>query len=320
MGRGNRQQQAIAPAQKRELLDGLKAFLNKHSDGLKSWCRPKGVAPDTLIRCAVLAANRSDDLLSERVWGTTFLSLVTAARLDLEPNGPMSDGYLVVRGGECRFEPGYRGLIKLAVRSGMVQSLRGFPVYERDDFEIQLGTEPGVKHRVALTDRGQPIGAYAIARLTNGTEEYDWMPWEEIERARQMSRSPAWNAWPGEMARKTPIKRISKQLPLGRDYALAVAVDDADDADEVRDLLRHEGEGRIIDVEASEVASESGRESRGGKLASKIRGRRKAEEPEPVEAEEAQEEAEDDVPDFPLCPDCATPVEAAGRCASCLQS
>src|SRR3990167_5180895 len=59
-----------------------------------------------------------------------------SATLKLEPTGILGEGYLIRYGSDAQFEAGYRGLMKLARRSGQVASIDAQIVYVADTFEI----------------------------------------------------------------------------------------------------------------------------------------------------------------------------------------
>jgi recombination protein RecT len=149
-------------------------------------------------------------------------SVRQAATLRLEPTGILGEGYLIKYGNEAQFEPGYRGLMKLARRSAQIDTIDAHVVYDGDEFDIQYGTTPAIVHRPALKDRGNYLGAYAWARLTSGELVIEYMPVAEIELVRKVSRNGTgdnspWVKWWDQMAVKTVLKRLMKRLPLGAD-------------------------------------------------------------------------------------------------------
>ncbi|GJM43450.1 MAG: hypothetical protein DHS20C21_02920 [Gemmatimonadota bacterium] len=77
-------------------------------------------------------------------------------------------------------------------------------------------------------ERGKPAGAIAVVYLTSGERITEWMPQSEIDQARSCSKSAhkdasPWKKWPGEMAKKTCLRRLMKKLPLDADKAAAIA-------------------------------------------------------------------------------------------------
>lgn len=152
-----------------------------------------------------------------------------SATLQLEPTGVLGEGYILNYGGKAQFEAGYRGLMKLARRSGIVAAMDSQVVYNADGFAIQLGTDPRIEHIPSTdsADRGGFRGVYAWARLSTGELVIEWMTDADVQAVRRSSRAgngptSPWVAHPGEMYRKTAIKRLMKRLPLGADAEMAL--------------------------------------------------------------------------------------------------
>jgi recombination protein RecT len=186
-----------------------------------------GITPDRFMAVVLNSIVRSPDLQTASL-ESILDSVRVAATLRLEPTGILGEGYIVKYKDTAQFEAGYRGLMKLARRSGQVDSLDSQVVYTSDRFEIDLGTEPRILHQPCMeSQRGNFRGAYAFARLTNGELVIEWMPTPDIEAVRKVSRNSSgehspWVNHYGEMARKTVIKRLMKRLPLGTDGELAL--------------------------------------------------------------------------------------------------
>lgn len=152
-------------------------------------------------------------------------------------DGLMLDGReasIVVRyqNGEnvASYEPMYRGLLKLIRQSGQVSSIRARLIHANDHFVRHEGDDEHYEHRpVDLgQEKGDIIGAYAIAVLKDGEVVRELMDREALEEIR--NRSSGWKAfvakkikttpWAtdfGEMARKTVLRRLSKYLPSSTD-------------------------------------------------------------------------------------------------------
>ncbi len=112
----------------------------------------KHLDPDRMIRLALTAATRNPKLF-DCTQESIGLALLTASQLGIEPNG--RDGHLVPYKTQCQFLPDYKGLIKLAYRNPRVQSFAATAVHANDEFEFQYGTDSFIRHRPALSDRGQ---------------------------------------------------------------------------------------------------------------------------------------------------------------------
>lgn len=162
--------------------------------------------------------------------------IVNLALTKLSLNPVMREAYLVPRKGKCCLDPSYIGLIKTITQTGAVKSIKANIVHSNEPFEIEQGTGGYVKHGVVRN--GQPghiIGAYSIAILPDGTPHVEWMYEHELQYIASRSegvkagKHTPWNSDPGEMRRKTVVKRHWKYLPkTGRalEAANAIAFDD----------------------------------------------------------------------------------------------
>lgn len=199
-----------------EVVGQVRQMLNERDGQLVSLLG-SGIPLERFKTVALHALNSNPDLLR-----CSPLSIVEAIReaaaLRLEPTGLLGDAYLVKYGDNARLMPGYRGLMKLARRSGDVVNIDAQVVYASDVFDVQLGTEPRIEHIPLIDgDRGSYRGAYAWARLQTGELVIDWMSYADIEQVRKSSKAAQSGPWVGfwsEMARKTVIRRLMKRLPL----------------------------------------------------------------------------------------------------------
>ena len=73
-------------------------------------------------------------------------------------------------------------MIDLARRSGHIQSIYAHAVYENDEFEYELGLHLQLKHKPSFGERGEFIGAYAVAHFKGGWHQMEFMPKSEIEK------------------------------------------------------------------------------------------------------------------------------------------
>jgi recombination protein RecT len=210
------------------------------------------VKPEVLIRLAVFEFAQNEWLRRcspESIYGALILS----AQMGLEPSGIRGEAYLVPFKGKCTLIPGWRGLVKLALRSKAVKSFYSHVVYERDDFRVWLGSEPKIEHQpYLLGDRGELLCAYAVAHLENGSVDIEVMTMDELEKIRRNAAAarggkegPAYAEWEDQMYRKAPIRRLAKRLPLGDDFFLAAKADELSEAGEPEKINAY------IDVDAS---------------------------------------------------------------------
>lgn len=201
---------------------------------------PGGITPDRFVRVTVTALNQAPELVAcER--GTLFSAVIKCAQDGLLPDG--REAALVKFGETATYMPMIGGLRKIAAKHGL--SLAAYVVHENDEFDYELGIEPRITHKPPKLgdERGEPIGAYAVATDKRTSEKYlDVMSRGEIERIRQESKgknSGPWQKHWSEMARKTVARRLFKQLPLADLDDSDMSVIEAADADAIHEQDEH---------------------------------------------------------------------------------
>ena len=178
---------------------------------------PAGIAPDRFIRVTLTAIQLTPELL-ECDRKSLLLACIRAANDGLMPDG-REGAFVVFRDKKrntklAQWMPMFGGLLKKVRNTGELLSISANVVYSRDQFDYELGDQERIVHKPAVGERGQPVAAYAIARLKGGGIEREVMTWPEILKVRAMgSQGGPWSSWPDEMARKTVIRRLYKRLP-----------------------------------------------------------------------------------------------------------
>ena len=191
---------------------------------------PKHMTAERMARIAIAAVTRTPKL-ALCTPASVYGAMMTLSQFGLEPNG--RDAHLIPfenrkKGTvECQLIIDYKGLVELAYRSGRVANIHADRICANDEFEQVNGN---VTHRRAKlgTPRGEAIGFYAIVTFKDGTTKSEVMDIEEIEAVRARSKSPDEGPWasdPGEMAKKTVFKRLSKWIPLSPEFRDAVTHD-----------------------------------------------------------------------------------------------
>ena len=144
-----------------------------------------------------------------------------SARYGLEPNSPLSEAALIPFGDTVQFLIQYRGMMKLAWNSGLLNSLDFDKVCENDHFVYKKGKGIDFEHSPNLRKpRGDTFAYYAIAELKNGGYALHVMSKDEImKHAQQFSRAfkqkhSPWQTDFDAMAYKTVIRQLcDKKLP-----------------------------------------------------------------------------------------------------------
>jgi phage RecT family recombinase len=113
------------------------------------------------------------------------------------------------------------GILKKIRQSGEISSIRAHCVYQGDEFEYELGDDERIVHRPSLTAQGgQILAVYAIAKFKDGDIQREVMSWAQIQKIASKATGigkACWSSEPGEMAKKTVIRRLSKRLPSSND-------------------------------------------------------------------------------------------------------
>ncbi len=160
-------------------------------------------------------------------------AVTNVAAIGISLNPARKQAYLVPREKKVCLDISYIGLVDLATQSGSIVWAKSELVYESDNFQMgEPGTMPSHKFNPFSKERGSVIGAYCVVKTPGGEYLCDAMSIEEINSIRD--RSSAWKAWiskkascpwvtdPGEMAKKTVIKRASKLWPKNERLNMAI--------------------------------------------------------------------------------------------------
>lgn len=200
---------------------------------------PKGMTADRFSRLLLTAANTNPALLD--CTPQSFLAAgVLSAQLGLEPNDARGLSYLLPyndkkRGKIVQLIIGYRGMMELARRSGLVSTFHAVPVFDGDEFSYELGLRPTITHRPDPNGDEDPkklTHVYAVATVRtpgsdSGDPQFVVLTRRQVEKARAQSMggqseySP-WAKWYVEMACKTALRRLCKMLPQTVEMAAAL--------------------------------------------------------------------------------------------------
>lgn len=197
---------------------------------------PKHLTVDRLLRVSLTACNKTPKLM-DCTPQSLLACIMDCASLGLEPDSTLGRAYLIPYGDKATLIIGYKGLVDLAYRSGMVDSLDAFVVHANDKFALKMGLNPDIQHEPAMEEPGELSGVYAIARLKGSTfPKFCYLTRKEVDAIRKRSRAKESGPWVTdyeEMAKKTAIRRLSKLLPMSVEFADAINKDAEYDFDEV---------------------------------------------------------------------------------------
>ena len=225
-------------AKSKKMKDLLYSFKDEFAKAL-----PKMITPDKFIRTALTSFNKNPKLL-DCTPVSVIACLLTSAQLGLSPDSTTGEAYLVPfenrkkKVTECQFILGYRGIVNLAMRSGMVKRFQARTVYDTDFFEYEFGLNEKLVHRPS--GKGGNIKYfYAIIEYTNGGRMFEIMSIDEINLIRDMSANykmakmynipSVWDTYYKEMGMKTVLRRLGKLAPLSSEFQSAITLDEFSD-------------------------------------------------------------------------------------------
>jgi recombination protein RecT len=228
---------AISPRQ--EQFSSVGRMLKGNAEQLAA-ALPKHLTPDRMIRVTLSSLRKNPDLLDcDR--GSLLAAIIASAQLGLEIDSGLGHAYIVPFKKEATLIVGYKGLLDLVWRTGIVERIWAREVYAEEPFSFEMGLHEDLSHTPSLEkDRGEIVAAYAVAVIKGGGRQFEVMTRHEIDaimaKARGSSRSDSpWRTHYHMMARKTVIRRLCKMLPMSvekpsQDLQRAIQIDEQADA------------------------------------------------------------------------------------------
>lgn len=212
---------------KRPPKTDLAVYLESNIGELAKSCTST-VRPEMMLQAANIILAQTPEL--QRCTPDSILnSIVQCASLGLSLTRSLGEAYLIPYGKECQFQPGFRGIAKLARANGKIESIVARVVYQKDEFKVVHEPVSAVYHTPFLgLGRGVIAFVYSVVTYSSGRKTYEVMTTEEVENVRQSSKQKdgvTWRKWWGEMAKKTVIKRHCKQLDSTPELAQALEID-----------------------------------------------------------------------------------------------
>lgn len=205
---------------------------------------PKMMSVEQLLQLGLVAMGRDSKLLACTPQ-SVLRGLMVAARYGLDPTGIGGEAWLLPYKNQAQLIVGYKGLLALARRSGLVMGIEAHVVHQNDTFAFEYGVEPRVSHTPVLSgDPGPMIGVYAIVRL-KGDEVpmIEWMTKAEIDRIRSRSRASdgPWSTDYEQMSRKSVLRRILNYVPSSTDMKQVMEIEDrqeyGDNPGDISDIM-----------------------------------------------------------------------------------
>jgi recombination protein RecT len=206
---------------------------------------PSGFDPDRFSRLVITSVKQTPKLMecfaTEAGTMSVMLAAMQLATVGLEPNTATQEAWLTPRKNKGTWEAqasiGYRGLLKLARRSGEIKSVYAEVVREGDEFTYSRGLDSDtLEHKPAEDNEDSPLThAYAVVRYMNGGVDFTVLTRKQVERHRASSDSyrsesarpySPWVQWAEDMWKKTAIRDLAKRMPMSAEAARAVNTDE----------------------------------------------------------------------------------------------
>lgn len=151
-------------------------------------------------------------------------AVTNIAAIGISLNPAKKQAYLVPRDGRICLDISYIGLMDLAMSTGAIRWAQAELVHAGDNFALNgFDKPPAHSYNPFAKDRGEVVGVYVVVKTADGDYLTETMSMDEVNAIRD--RSSAWKAWiskqkscpwvtdPGEMAKKTCVKRAYKYWP-----------------------------------------------------------------------------------------------------------
>jgi recombination protein RecT len=196
---------------------------------------PPHVSVEKFIRVVMTALQQTPALVQcDR--HSLFAAILKAAADGLLPDGRESVvlPYKEKKTGRfiAQYLPMVGGILKKIRNSGEIASMTSQIFFEKDRFRYWVD-ENGehIEHEPEfLSDRGEPVGAYALAKTKHGDIYVEIMTKDQIMAVRNVSRAKDTGPWSGdfesEMWRKSVVRRLAKRLPSSTDVVEMLKRDD----------------------------------------------------------------------------------------------
>lgn len=192
---------------------------------------PSHVTQEKFIRAIQTAVGNNPALLQANRQ-SLYSAAMRAAEVGLMPDGKFSA--LVCYGDKVNFMIMIAGTLRLLRNSGELSTISAEIIYKNDVFEYWTDTEgPHLMHKPTMFgDRGDQVGAFAFAKMKDGSIYIEVMDMNQLNKIKKLSKSPdkgPWSQFPEEMQKKTILRRLAKRLPMSSDLDQTLSKEDEDE-------------------------------------------------------------------------------------------
>lgn len=121
-------------------------------------------------------------------------------------------------GDKLTYTISYKGLKKMAIEKSVkpISNIIAKIICEGDELDEEIvNGQAHLHYKSKFNNKGKMIGCFAICTFKDGSEIYEIMTLDDINAIKAKSRnSGAWKDFPQEMAKKSVIRRLCKNITL----------------------------------------------------------------------------------------------------------
>jgi recombination protein RecT len=220
------------------------------------------ISPAKFVQIVINEVKKSDKLLQafQANPSSMFASILAGAEIGLVPSELTGEFWLIPRkiDGKMTVCPliGYKGMVKILLRSGDIETVEAHVVYKGDKFSYSYGTSPKIEHKPksdAAHTAANITHVYAVAHLKTGKTQFQVMTRDEILAIKNMSRynndlyfndksNP--NRW---MEKKCCLIQLSKLLDKDYHGSKAIELDNRLEGGAVLTLAKDDKTYKLIE-------------------------------------------------------------------------
>lgn len=231
----------IAQQNQERPIDILRRQIEQASQHFVALAKTKDEADRSRLVAEIIQVCKANPklLLADR--GSLFLAIGEAVAQGMSLNPLLGEAWLIPRNRRVKigekwesvlmvdFQPGYKGLVKLAYRSNVVDRIYTNVVYQGEKYIERGGLRPDIEHEIDHTKRTgkqeNVLIAYAMADIRGGSHPpFESLGRHELMRIAESSGDPRKKEWSDvwtehfvPMARKSAMIRLAKWLPRSDD-------------------------------------------------------------------------------------------------------
>ena len=207
-------------------VDNLKAMMN--NPNVQEQFRNALGENSSLFVASLIDVFTSEKTLQRCNPAGVIAEALKAATLKLPINKSLGFAYIVPYNGQAQFQLGYKGMIQLAMRSGIYRFINAGPIFEGELVSIDKLT--GMIDLSGEKKTDIIIGYFGYIETINGFNKSMYMSKEDmIKHAERFSKAYKFGPWKSDfdaMARKTMLRRLlSTYGPMSVDMANGIAND-----------------------------------------------------------------------------------------------